>query len=121
MAVDGEYIRLREFSGNTPSSKSLTDNFKTSQFSMFDRPRKAPVKSIALAVFLFIIGTVLLIIGSLLVAGVVIPDEYADRTIPVLILGAIAFLPGSYHTYIAWAAYKNYHGYSYDAIPSFDD
>ncbi|KAF6027058.1 TMEM230 [Bugula neritina] len=62
---------------------------------------KVPCKSILLAIALFTVGTVLLVVGSLLVTGTIIPAEYADRTIPVLGLGVIAFLPGSYHTYLA--------------------
>ena len=112
--MESEYVRLR--------SHTQANGFREEQFSTRLRvsPR-VPYKSIILAVALFIIGTVLLTVGSLLVAGIIIPAEYADRTIPVLVLGVIAFLPGSYHTYLAWAAYKQYEGYSYDDIPNFDN
>lgn len=111
-----EHIRLRK------AEKYDKDGFRQEQFAR-DTPvvTKVPYKSILLAVCLFTLGSILLTVGSLLVAGIIIPAEYADRTIPVLILGVIAFLPGSYHTYLAWATYKQYAGYSYSDIPSFDD
>ena len=120
-----EHFRLRETGENQTARNSSyrtdADAFRTDQFTVLNRRPQVPVKSIVLAISLFIIGTILLIVGSLLVTGVVIPHKYSDRTIPVVILGAITFLPGAYHTYLAWGAYKKYKGFSYDAIPSFDD
>jgi len=77
-------------------------DFRTAQYSMSSRSKeKVPCKSILLAIALFTVGTVLQVVGSLLVTGTIIPAEYADKTILVLVLGVIAFLPGSYHTYLA--------------------
>lgn len=83
-------------------------------------PPKVPYKAIALATFLFLIGSLLIIIGALLLAGS-IKVEHPDRTIPVLIIGILVFLPGFYHLRIAYYASKGYRGYSYDDIPDFDD
>ncbi|KAK1800675.1 hypothetical protein P4O66_005880 [Electrophorus voltai] len=83
-------------------------------------PPKVPYKAIALAVFLFLVGSLLIIVGSLLLAGY-IHVSYPDRTIPVLIIGVLIFLPGFYHLRIAYYASKGYRGYSYDDIPDFDD
>lgn len=47
--------------------------------------------------------------------------QYGDRTWPVIILGAIMFIPGAYHVRLASYAYKGYDGYSYDDIPEFDE
>uniref|UniRef100_A0A671RJB6 Transmembrane protein 230 n=2 Tax=Sinocyclocheilus TaxID=75365 RepID=A0A671RJB6_9TELE len=47
--------------------------------------------------------------------------QHRDRTIPVLIIGILVFLPGFYHLRIAYYASKGYRGYSYDDIPDFDD
>uniref|UniRef100_A0A3B4DIP3 Transmembrane protein 230 n=1 Tax=Pygocentrus nattereri TaxID=42514 RepID=A0A3B4DIP3_PYGNA len=47
--------------------------------------------------------------------------QHRDRTIPVLIIGILVFLPGFYHLRIAYYASKGYPGYSYDDIPDFDD
>lgn len=83
-------------------------------------PPKVPYKAIALATFLFLIGSALITVGSLLLAGY-INVTYPDRTIPVLIIGILIFLPGFYHLRIAYYASKGYRGYSYDDIPDFDD
>ena len=100
------YRRLRE------------DGFQDAQFRA--KPPKVPVKSIILAAFLFCVGTTLLIIGSLLFTGY-FDVQYHDRTWPVLVLGAITFIPGFYHVRIAFYAYKGYKGFSFDDIPSIDD
>ncbi|KAJ8408533.1 hypothetical protein AAFF_G00251680 [Aldrovandia affinis] len=83
-------------------------------------PPKVPYKAIALAAFLFLIGSLLIIIGALLLAGYIVVS-HPDRTIPVLIIGILVFLPGFYHLRIAYYASKGYRGYSYEDIPDFDD
>lgn len=104
-----------------------------------------PYKAIALATVLFLIGSVLITIGSLLLAGYFgvteVPTQlllrlkftlpcvdvspglfqHSDRTVPVLVIGILVFLPGFYHLRIAYYASKGYPGYSYDDIPDFDD
>lgn len=47
--------------------------------------------------------------------------QHPDRTIPVIIIGLLVFLPGFYHLRIAYYAAKGYRGYSYDDIPDFGD
>ncbi|CAN9504813.1 unnamed protein product [Ophioblennius macclurei] len=83
-------------------------------------PPRVPYKAIALAVFLFVLGSLLIIFGSLLLSGT-IKVEHPDRTIPVIIIGLLVFLPGFYHLRIAYYAAKGYRGYSYDDIPDFGD
>ena len=39
----------------------------------------------------------------------------------MLILGALMFVPGSYHSFIAYKAYLGEAGYSFNQIPDFDD
>ncbi|KAG7248584.1 hypothetical protein CRUP_024280, partial [Coryphaenoides rupestris] len=56
-------------------------------------PPKVPYKAIALATFLFLIGSLLI---------------HSDRTVPVLIIGILVFLPGFYHLRIAYYASKGY-------------
>ncbi|KAJ8286531.1 hypothetical protein GJAV_G00040210 [Gymnothorax javanicus] len=82
-------------------------------------PPKVPYKAIALAAFLFLIGSLLIIIGTLLLTGY-IEVTHPDRTVPVLIIGILVFLPGFYHLRIAYYASKGYRGYSYEDIPDFD-
>ena len=88
---------------------------------LFQSPAAAiPWKSVCLAAILFVFGTALLVIGSLLVTGH-IDEQYSDRTWPLIILGALMFIPGAYHSYICYYAFKGYEGYTFDSIPSFDD
>ncbi|KAG7499543.1 hypothetical protein JOB18_041167 [Solea senegalensis] len=82
-------------------------------------PPKVPYKAIALALFLFLIGSLLIIFGALLLSGT-IQVEHPDRTIPVIIIGLLVFLPGFYHLRIAYYAAKGFRGYSYDDIPDFE-
>ncbi|KAI3362023.1 hypothetical protein L3Q82_012362, partial [Scortum barcoo] len=91
-------------------------------------PPKVPYKAIALAIFLFLIGSLLIIFGALLLAGTIQVEktslfcvQHPDRTIPVIIIGLLVFLPGFYHLRIAYYAAKGYRGYSYDDIPDFGD
>ncbi|XP_077992582.1 transmembrane protein 230-like [Glandiceps talaboti] len=83
-------------------------------------PIKVPVKAIALALFLFLLGSLLIVIGSMLLSGY-IDAKYSDRTWPLLIIGTLLFIPGFYHIRLACYAYKGYRGYSYEDIPDFDD
>ncbi|XP_054613830.1 transmembrane protein 230a isoform X1 [Dunckerocampus dactyliophorus] len=83
-------------------------------------PPKVPYKAIALAIFLFLVGSLLIVFGALLLAGTIVV-EHPDRTIPVIIIGILVFLPGFYHLRIAYYAAKGYRGYSYDDIPDFGD
>lgn len=39
--------------------------------------------------------------------------------LPLIILGSITFIPGSYHTRIAYLAWKGRNGYSLNQIPDF--
>ncbi|KAG5333709.1 TM230 protein, partial [Acromyrmex charruanus] len=82
-------------------------------------PIKIPWKAIMLAVLLFIGGTIMLIMGSLIVSGQ-IDSKYSDRIWPVIILGALMFIPGAYHMRVAILAYQKVPGYSFDDIPEFD-
>ncbi|XP_075063488.1 transmembrane protein 230 [Mixophyes fleayi] len=82
-------------------------------------PPKIPYKAIALATVLFLIGTLLIVIGALLFTGHI--NGGNERAIPILIIGILVFLPGFYHLRIAYYASKGYRGYSYDDIPDFDD
>lgn len=83
-------------------------------------PPKVPYKAIALATVLFAVGSLLIIIGALLLAGY-FGVTHSDRTFPVLIIGILVFLPGIYHLRIAYYASRGYAGFSYDDIPDFDD
>ncbi|KAJ3665335.1 hypothetical protein Zmor_000834 [Zophobas morio] len=81
--------------------------------------QKVPWKAICLATLLLVVGTFLLIFGSLVVSGHIILN-YSDRMWPMIILGLLMFIPGAYHVRIAYYAYKQVPGYSFDDIPEFD-
>ncbi|CAB1319716.1 unnamed protein product, partial [Coregonus sp. 'balchen'] len=70
-------------------------------------PPKVPYKAIALATFLFLIGSLLITIGALLLAGYFEVTIFF-RTVPVLIIEILVFLPGFYHMRIAYYASKGY-------------
>ncbi|KAM8974863.1 transmembrane protein 230 isoform 2-T2 [Pelodytes ibericus] len=113
-------------SASIPSSKikysKLSDTDEGYIDLQFKRsPPKIPYKAIALATVLFMIGTLLIVIGSLLLAGYISKGDGNERAIPVLIIGILVFLPGFYHLRIAYYASKGYRGYSYEDIPDFDD
>ncbi|ESO82838.1 hypothetical protein LOTGIDRAFT_177673 [Lottia gigantea] len=98
-------------------SSSKKDGYNDLQF---ERPApKIPYKAIALATTLFLVGSGLIIIGALLFTGY-INAKYSDRTWPLLLIGSLMFIPGAYHVRIAYYAYKDYDGYSYEDIPEFD-
>lgn len=81
--------------------------------------QKVPWKAITLATLLLVVGSFLLIFGILVVSGH-ISLEYSDRMWPMIILGLLMFIPGAYHVRIAYYAYKEVPGYSFDDIPEFD-
>ena len=102
------YSRLR-----TTTSTQSDNDYRDEQF--YEPPPKPPIKSILLAMFLFLIGSVLLTLGGLMAAGVLGVTEQGSA--PILILGAITFVPGFYHVRIAYYAWQGYAGYSFADIP----
>ncbi|KAF9954307.1 hypothetical protein BGZ72_004697 [Mortierella alpina] len=80
-----------------------------------------PWKSIVLAVILFVIGAVGLTIGALLKVGIIVSPDWLDKGTPLLVLGALCFIPGAYHVGLAYYAYQEYEGYSFSHIPDMDD
>lgn len=98
-------------------SEDCTDGFTDEQFA---KPvQKIPWKAIILATILCVGGIVTLVTGVLIVSGH-IHEKYGDRMWPLIILGAIMFIPGAYHIRIAYFSFKKKPGYSFDDIPEFD-
>ncbi|XP_064465916.1 transmembrane protein 230-like isoform X2 [Ornithodoros turicata] len=93
------------------------DGFIDSQFQK--TISRIPWKAIALATFLFVVGSLLIIIASLILSGF-FDEKYYESIWPLLILGSLMFIPGAYHVRIAYYAFKNYPGYTFDDIPDFD-
>eukprot|EP00245_Coleochaete_scutata_P003949 TRINITY_DN16056_c0_g1_i1.p1 TRINITY_DN16056_c0_g1~~TRINITY_DN16056_c0_g1_i1.p1 ORF type:complete len:104 (-),score=11.47 TRINITY_DN16056_c0_g1_i1:570-881(-) len=77
---------------------------------------RAPVKEIALAVTLLMLGALGIIIGLVMMYN----KAGGDRAngIAMTCLGAILFLPGFYETRIAYYAWKGYKGFSFANIPA---
>ncbi|KAF7268813.1 transmembrane protein 230 [Rhynchophorus ferrugineus] len=97
---------------------STGDNgFVDAQFQL--PAQKVPWKAIILATLLLVVGTSLLVFGSLAISGRIVL-QYPDRMWPMIILGIIMFIPGAYHVRIAYYAYKEVPGYSFDDIPEFE-
>lgn len=110
-----KYTRLKQ----TTEFHQDKDGFCDEQFED-DAPPRAPVKAIVLAVFLFVVGSVMIVLGSLMLAGVIGVD-FGDRAVPLLVIGTVCFLPGFYNLGIVYLAWRGYHGYSYADIPTYND
>ncbi|XP_036889568.1 transmembrane protein 230-like [Sturnira hondurensis] len=104
---------------------STGDGYTDLQFK--ERPPKIPHKAIWLATVLFLIGTCLSVIGSLLLVGCISQGGServgagAQTGAPVLLSGILVFPPGFSHLGIACHASKGCLGYCCDDIPGFDD
>lgn len=81
--------------------------------------QQVPWKAIFLAAMLLVAGTSLLVFGSMTMTGH-IKTSYSDKVWPMVILGALMFIPGAYHVRIAYYAYKKVPGFSFDDIPEFE-
>ena len=104
----------------TPLKEPLTDEFPDSGFvdAQFERPPpKVPWKAIVLAMLLLVMGTVLTTVGGLILTGYIVDPRYADKYIPMLVIGILTFIPGSYHVYLAYYAWMEAPGYSFEHIP----
>lgn len=97
--------------------RDCADGYTDEQFAI--PKQKVPWKAIILATILCVGGLVTLVTGSLIVSGH-IHEKYGDRMWPLIILGAIMFIPGAYHIRIAYLAFRKKPGYSFDDIPEFD-
>lgn len=102
---------------NYSKISSVDNGFTDEQFA--ELPPKVPWKALILAALLFSGGSCLLTLGSLIITGH-LDVTFADRLWPMMILGALMFIPGAYHIRLAYCAYKQIPGYSFNDIPEFD-
>lgn len=99
-------------------SNEVDVDYRDEQFE--ERSPTVPVKSIALAILLFLIGSVMLTLSGLIMGGVF--GEIPDYSVtPLFILGLVTFIPGFYHVRIAYCVFRGYRGYSYHDIPHYND
>eukprot|EP00933_Yihiella_yeosuensis_P012806 TRINITY_DN121983_c0_g1_i1.p1 TRINITY_DN121983_c0_g1~~TRINITY_DN121983_c0_g1_i1.p1 ORF type:complete len:100 (-),score=16.21 TRINITY_DN121983_c0_g1_i1:98-397(-) len=80
------------------------------------RPPKIPLKELVLSVSLFVVGTILLLCGANTFFKVSLSEA-----MPLNILGSLCFIPGSYHSFIFFMAFRRVPGYSYDMISVYND
>ena len=92
--------------------------FLPEQFQL--KAEKIPWKPIGLAFLLFLGGSLLLTAGCLIHTGHVDNETYGDRLWPLIVLGALMFIPGSYHVYIAVNVFLGSPGFSFDDIPQLE-
>ncbi len=78
------------------------------QLEVLSRP--IPWKAIILALFLFIVGSVIIIMSCLIFTGYIVNIKPTDGLLVLLLLGFVMFIPGFYHCRIAYYAYHKYPG-----------
>ena len=81
-------------------------------------------KTVTAAITLFAIGSVMLYLGVTAYNAGRAPggkESEKDRGLAMIIVGAIAFLPGSYASFVLLGASLGWDGYTYDSVPSYDD
>ena len=81
--------------------------------------RTVPVKAISFAIILFIMGFFFLGLGIMILTGYYETDGEDERGWPLIIIGLITFLPGSWATTIAICSYFKIEGWSYSELPKF--
>ena len=48
-------------------------------------------------------------------------EEGLSNSYEFFLLGAIMFIPGSYHTFLAFQAFRGIEGYTFDEVSVFDE
>ncbi|CAG2116595.1 unnamed protein product, partial [Medioppia subpectinata] len=81
---------------------------------------RIPWRAICLALFLFIVGSVVIVISILILFGYIVNIQPNDGLLVLAFLGFVMFIPGFYHIRIAYYAYYRYDGYNFEDIPDFD-
>ncbi|XP_062152863.1 uncharacterized protein LOC133861158 [Alnus glutinosa] len=78
---------------------------------------KIPWKSIALALFLLFLGSLLLFLSYFIFTGHMGGDR--SQAYGLLALGVLSFLPGFYETRVAYYAWRGANGYRFTSIPDY--
>jgi len=115
-------VRYRRLPQHDEHAADSVDNGQQEEFlpeQFTKQPVQVPWKAVIYAVVLFLAGTVLLVIGSLIVTGHLDPIEHNDRFWPLILLGSIMFIPGSYHTYYAYKAFSGDPDWDFEEYPDF--
>mmetsp|Transcript_10465 Transcript_10465/g.14464 ORF Transcript_10465/g.14464 Transcript_10465/m.14464 type:complete len:106 (+) Transcript_10465:51-368(+) len=88
------------------------------QYQLASHP--PPPKTALAALFLLILGSILLFIGFA-EGWYEHPNRTKGARFPLFMLGAMTFLPGSFATFMLFAAFRRWPGYYYEQVPSWDD
>ena len=96
-------------------SESIIDTSAPETMNRFSQRAFKRIKTLLAAIILFVIGSVLLYFG--------VKDFNTDRerSLPLIILGSITFIPGSYATTIFIGSFLGWRGYNFETLPSYDD
>ncbi|RAL45681.1 hypothetical protein DM860_009545 [Cuscuta australis] len=78
---------------------------------------RVPWKSLALAVFLLLLGCLLLLLSIFILTGHMAGDH--SQAYGLLGLGFLTFLPGFYETRIAYYSWRGAQGYRFASIPDY--
>ena len=84
------------------------------------RRPKAPLKEVALAIFLTVVGLFFALTGAQVIWKA--PHWFGDRggvwsAFPFTLMGCMTLIPGGYHLFIAVQAWRGVQGYEFSQIP----
>jgi len=102
-----------------PPYLRLKEESQYSDLQFKESPSKVPINAIILAAVLFLLGSLMITLGALMLTGY-IQTQYSDRTWPLILIGTLLFLPGFYHIRIAYWAWKGDRNFSFADIPDLD-
>ncbi|CAF0753997.1 unnamed protein product [Adineta steineri] len=105
--------------GKAPYFRFENKEEQYSELQFKEPATKIPIHAIVLATALFLLGSIMITLGSLMLTGY-IKTEYSDRTWPLILIGSLVFLPGFYHIRIAYWAWKGDKSFSFADIPDLD-
>lgn len=73
--------------------------------------RNVPWKAVALALFLLSAGSLLLLVGT------IVELSSGKNGLALFLIGAVMFMPGAYHSILAYKAFMGRPGFSFAALP----
>ncbi|TVU46502.1 hypothetical protein EJB05_06043 [Eragrostis curvula] len=111
-------VRYSPLSTEERDDNNLSDGDVDRRFTYTPKSlRKIPWKSIALAIFLLLLGSSLLFLSYFIFTGHMEGDN--SQAYGLLFLGFLAFLPGFYETRVAYYSWRGAPGYTFASIPDY--
>ncbi|CAN6478819.1 unnamed protein product [Victoria cruziana] len=105
------YSRLRQEESEGEDETDLRFEYTPSSLD------RVPWKSVALALFLVSLGSLLLLLSYFIFTGHMPGDS--SQGYGLLTLGVLSFLPGFYETRIAYYSWRGAKGYRFSSIPGY--